>query len=191
MAAHISSFDLLQYNLCGPPSLIFYILVNLWNLTQRISEMKKTCLDNFKGCLFVQRITWISSWHHHWWQTSERNCVCVSMCSIMTKKTEQIEIDKRKMELIKNIEIRRGEPNHKQETIKSLQYLHRQTNLYTKGSFHENGQCNYVKILNYIFSLRLLCEYFMIRIMKVLLKCCSMAIECVNPIRWRYSSFAL
>jgi hypothetical protein len=35
-----------------------------------------------------------------------------------------------------------------------LQYLHRQTNLCTKGSFHENGRCNYIKILNYIFSLR-------------------------------------
>ncbi len=31
-----------------------------------------------------------------------------------------------------------GEPNHKQK-IKSLQYLHKQTNLCTKGSFHENG----------------------------------------------------
>jgi hypothetical protein len=28
-----------------------------------------------------------------------------------------------------------------------LQYLHRQTNLCTNGSFHENGQCNYIKIL--------------------------------------------
>jgi hypothetical protein len=27
-----------------------------------------------------------------------------------------------------------GKPNHKQENIKSLQYLHRQTNLCTKGS---------------------------------------------------------
>ena len=76
-----------------------------------------------------------------------------------------------------------GEPNHKQKKIKSLQYLHRQTSLCTKGSFHENGQCNYIKILNYIFSLRLLCEYFMIRIMKVLLKCSSMATKCVNPIQ--------
>jgi hypothetical protein len=41
-----------------------------------------------------------------------------------------------------------GKPNHKQEKIKSLQYLHGQTNLCTKGSFHENGQCNYIKILN-------------------------------------------
>ncbi len=75
-----------------------------------------------------------------------------------------------------------GKPNHIQEKIKSLQYLHRQTDLCTKGSFHENMQCNYIKILNYIFLLRLLCEYFMIRIMKVLLKCSSMAIECANPI---------
>jgi hypothetical protein len=44
-----------------------------------------------------------------------------------------------------------GKPNHKQEKIKSLQYLHRQTDLCTKGSFHENGQCNYIKILYYIF----------------------------------------
>jgi hypothetical protein len=39
-----------------------------------------------------------------------------------------------------------GKPNHKQVKIKSLQYLHRQTDLCTKGSFHENGQCNYIKI---------------------------------------------
>jgi hypothetical protein len=38
-----------------------------------------------------------------------------------------------------------GKPNQKQEKVKSLQYLHRQTNLCTKGSFHENGQCNYIK----------------------------------------------
>jgi hypothetical protein len=44
-----------------------------------------------------------------------------------------------------------GKPNHKQEKIKSLQYLHRQIDLCTKGSFHENGQCNYIKILYYIF----------------------------------------
>jgi hypothetical protein len=44
-----------------------------------------------------------------------------------------------------------GKPNHKQKKIKSLQYLHRQTDLRTKGSFHENGQCNYIKILCYIF----------------------------------------
>jgi hypothetical protein len=37
-----------------------------------------------------------------------------------------------------------GKPNHKQEKIKSLQYLHKQTELCTKGSFHENGQCNYI-----------------------------------------------
>ncbi len=76
-----------------------------------------------------------------------------------------------------------GKPNHKQEKIKSLQYLHKQTNLCTKGSFHENGQCNYIKILNSIFSLRLLCEYFMISIMKVLFKCSSMGTKCANPIR--------
>jgi len=52
-----------------------------------------------------------------------------------------------------------------------------------KGSFHENGQWNYIKILNYIFSLRLLCEYFMIRIMKLLFKCPDMATKCANPIR--------
>jgi hypothetical protein len=44
-----------------------------------------------------------------------------------------------------------GKLNHKQEKIKSLQNLHRQTDLWTRGSFHENGQCNYIKILNYIF----------------------------------------
>ncbi len=76
-----------------------------------------------------------------------------------------------------------GKAYHKQEKIKSLQYLHKQTDLCTKGSFHENGQCNYIKILNYIFLLRLLCEYFMIRIMKVLLKCFGMATKCTNPIR--------
>jgi len=32
-----------------------------------------------------------------------------------------------------------GEPNHKQEKIKSLQYLYRQIGLCTKGSFHESG----------------------------------------------------
>jgi hypothetical protein len=76
-----------------------------------------------------------------------------------------------------------GEPNHKQEKIKSMQYPHIQTSLYTKGSFHESGQCNYIKILSYNFFLRLLWGYFMIRIMKVLLKRCSMAIECANLIR--------
>jgi len=55
-----------------------------------------------------------------------------------------------------------------------MQYLHIQIGLCTKGSFHESGQCNYINILNYNFSLRLLCEYFMIRIMKVLFKCCNM-----------------
>jgi hypothetical protein len=44
-----------------------------------------------------------------------------------------------------------GKPNHKQKKIKSLQYLHRQIDLCTKGSFHENGQCNYIKILCYTF----------------------------------------
>jgi len=76
-----------------------------------------------------------------------------------------------------------GEPNHKQEKIKSLQYSHRQTDLCTKGSFHEKEQYNYFKILNYIFSLRLLCEYFMIRIMKVLFRCFGMATKCANPIK--------
>jgi hypothetical protein len=76
-----------------------------------------------------------------------------------------------------------GEPNHKQEKIKSLQYLHKQTGLCIKGSLHENGQCNYINILNYIFSLRLLCEYFMIRTMKVLFKCSIMATKFANPIR--------
>jgi hypothetical protein len=74
-------------------------------------------------------------------------------------------------------------PNHKQKKIKSLQYPHRQTNLCTKGSFHEIGQCKHINILNYIFSLRLLCEYFMIRIMKVLFKLSSMATKCANPIK--------
>jgi len=58
-----------------------------------------------------------------------------------------------------------------------MQYMHIQTSLCTKGSFHENGQCNYIKIL--FFSLRLLHGDFMIRIMKVLLKYC-MATKCVN-----------
>jgi hypothetical protein len=40
------------------------------------------------------------------------------------------------------------EPNDKQKKIKSLQYLHKQTDLCTKGSFHENGQYNYINILN-------------------------------------------
>jgi hypothetical protein len=84
-----------------------------------------------------------------------------------------------------------GEPNHKWEKIKSLQHPYTQTGLCTKGSFHECGQCNYIKILNYIFSLSLLCEYFMIRIMKVLFKCSSMAVECVNLIKWGYCSFDL
>jgi hypothetical protein len=76
-----------------------------------------------------------------------------------------------------------GEPNHKQENIENVRYMHRQIDLCTKGSFDENGQCNYIKILNYMFSLRLLCEYFMIKILKVLLKCSSMATKCANPIR--------
>jgi hypothetical protein len=42
-----------------------------------------------------------------------------------------------------------GKPNHKQKKIKK--YMHMQTDLCTKVSFHENGQCNYVKILYYIF----------------------------------------
>jgi hypothetical protein len=83
-----------------------------------------------------------------------------------------------------------GKPNHKQKII-SMQYLHVQIGLCTKASFHENGQCNYIKILNDNFSLRLLCGYFMIRIMKVLFKCCSMVIECVNPIKWGYYSFGV
>jgi hypothetical protein len=84
-----------------------------------------------------------------------------------------------------------GKPNHKQKKIKSLQYLHKQTNLCMKGSFHENGQYNYIKILNFIFSLRFLCEYFMIRIMKVLPKCFSKATKCVNFIKCEYCSFDL
>ncbi len=88
-------------------------------------------------------------------------------------------------------EMLHGKPNHKQEKIKSLQYSHKQTSLCMKGSFHENEQCNYIKILNYIFSLRLLCEYFMIRIMRVLLKCSNKATKCVNRIRCRHCSFDL
>jgi len=84
-----------------------------------------------------------------------------------------------------------GEPNHKQEKIKSMQYPHIQTSLCTKGSFHGNGQCKYMKILNYNFSLRLLCGYFMIRIMKVSLKCSSMATKCANLIRRGYCLFGL
>jgi hypothetical protein len=56
-----------------------------------------------------------------------------------------------------------GEPYHKQEKIKSMQYPRIQTSLYTKGSFHESGQCNYIKILNYNFSLRLLWGYFSVQ----------------------------
>jgi hypothetical protein len=41
-----------------------------------------------------------------------------------------------------------GKPNHKQYNIKSLQSPHKQIGLYTKGSFHENEQCNHIKILN-------------------------------------------
>jgi hypothetical protein len=52
--------------------------------------------------------------------------------------------------------------------IKSLQYLYKQTGLCTQGSFHEGMQYNHIKVLKYIFSLRLLCGYFMIKIMKVL-----------------------
>jgi hypothetical protein len=84
-----------------------------------------------------------------------------------------------------------GNSNHKQGKIKSMQYPHIQIGLCTKGSFHENGQCNYMKILNYNFSLRLLCGYFMIRIMKVLLKCSSMATKCANLIKWGYYLFGL
>jgi len=36
-------------------------------------------------------------------------------------------------------------PNHKQKKIKSLKYSHREIGLCTKGSFHESGQCNYIK----------------------------------------------
>ncbi len=52
-------------------------------------------------------------------------------------------------------------PNYKQKKINGLQYPYRQIGLCTKGSFHENGQCNYIKIQ---FLYRLLCGYFMIRI---------------------------
>ncbi len=52
------------------------------------------------------------------------------------------------------------EPNHKQEKTKSLQYLHKQTGLCTKGSFHENGQCNYIKILNHNFFLKVIVRVF-------------------------------
>jgi hypothetical protein len=82
-----------------------------------------------------------------------------------------------------------GEPTINKKRIKSLYYPHKQTGLCTKWSFHEIGQCNYIKILNYIISLRLLCEYFMIKIMKLLFKCYRMAIECANPIKWGYCSF--
>jgi hypothetical protein len=43
-----------------------------------------------------------------------------------------------------------GKLNHKQEKIKSLQYLHRQTDLCTRGPFMKMG-FNHIKILNYIF----------------------------------------
>jgi hypothetical protein len=79
-----------------------------------------------------------------------------------------------------------GEPNHKQEKIKSLKHPHKETHLCGKWSFNENGQCNYKKISNYIFSLRLLCECFMVKDnvkVKVLFKCSSMGIKHVNPIR--------
>jgi hypothetical protein len=52
-----------------------------------------------------------------------------------------------------------------------------------RGPFMKVGNVIVYKILNYNFSLRLLNGYFMIRIMKVLLKCSKMAIKCVNPIR--------
>jgi hypothetical protein len=74
-----------------------------------------------------------------------------------------------------------GKSNHKQEKIKSMQYLHIQIGLCTKGSFHESGQCNYIKILNYNFSLRLLCGYFMIKIMKY----------CLNVVAWSHNVLTL
>jgi hypothetical protein len=53
-----------------------------------------------------------------------------------------------------------GEPNHKQKKIKSLQYLHRQTSLCTKGSFHESGQCNYIKNIKLQFFLKVIAQVF-------------------------------
>jgi hypothetical protein len=44
-----------------------------------------------------------------------------------------------------------GEPYHKEEKIKSLQYPHRQIGLCTKRSFHESGQCNYIKYKIFFF----------------------------------------
>jgi len=57
-------------------------------------------------------------------------------------------------------EMLHGKPIHKQEKIKSLQYPHIQTSLYTKGSFHESGQCYYIKILNYNFFLKVIVWVF-------------------------------
>jgi hypothetical protein len=61
-----------------------------------------------------------------------------------------------------------GKPKPLTIEDQSLQYLHKQIGLCTKGSFHEGGKYNYIKVLKYFFSLRLLCEYFMLRIMRVL-----------------------
>jgi hypothetical protein len=44
-----------------------------------------------------------------------------------------------------------------------------------RGLFLKIRQCNCIKILNEIFLLRLLCQYLMMRIMKVLFKGFSMA----------------
>ncbi len=53
-----------------------------------------------------------------------------------------------------------GEPNHKQEKIKSLQYLHRQIGLWTKGSFHESGQCNCIQNIKLQFFLKVIERVF-------------------------------
>jgi hypothetical protein len=53
-----------------------------------------------------------------------------------------------------------GEPNHKQEKIKSLQYPHKQTSLCTKGSFHESGQCDYTKNIKLSFSFKVIVWVF-------------------------------
>jgi hypothetical protein len=53
-----------------------------------------------------------------------------------------------------------GEPNHKQEKIKNMQYLHIQTSLCTKGSSHESGQCNLYKNIKLQFFLKVIVGVF-------------------------------
>jgi hypothetical protein len=57
-------------------------------------------------------------------------------------------------------EMLHAKPNHKQEKIESLLYLHRQIGLCTNGSFHESGQCNYIKNIKLKFFLRVIAWVF-------------------------------